>query len=135
MLKKTIEYEDFNGVKRSEDFYFNFTKAEVMDLQFNTERKTSLSDLIQEVVDSQDNARILSIFKEIVLKAYGVKSDDGRRFIKSKEIADEFAQTNAFDVLYWELATDADTAAAFVNAVIPDVALPQDHKSPEKQAV
>lgn len=135
MLKKTIEYEDFNGVKRSEDFYFNFTKAEVMDLQFNTERKTSLSDLIQEVVDSQDNARILSIFKEIVLKAYGVKSDDGRRFIKSKEIADEFAQTNAFDVLYWELATDADAAAAFVNAVIPDVVLPQDHKSPEKQAV
>lgn len=117
MIKKTITYTDYNGVERTEDFYFNLTKAEVMEMEMST--KGGLAEMIQRIVAAQDQPAIIKIFKDLIIKAYGVKSPDGKRFIKNDEVVDEFVQTEAFSELFMELATDADAAAKFVNGIIP----------------
>lgn len=121
MLKKTITYEDFNGVERKEDFYFNLSKAEIMEMQFGT--VGGLDAMLKKIIDAKDVKSIMDTFKMLILKAYGIKSDDGRRFIKSEEISKEFEQTEAYSILYMELASDDNAAAEFVNGIIPkDVA-------------
>ena len=117
MLKKTVKFVDYNGVKREEDFYFNLTKAEVMEMEMST--TGGLAEMIQRIVAAKDSAAIIKVFKELVLKAYGVKSADGRRFIKSQELRDEFEQTEAYSQIFMELATDADAASKFVNGIVP----------------
>ena len=118
MLKKTITYVDYNGTDRTEDFYFNLTKAEIMEMEMST--AGGLAEMITNVVNAKDGTAIIKIFKELILKAYGVKSPDGKRFIKSQEVIDEFVQTEAYSQLFMELATDADAAAKFVNAIMPN---------------
>ena len=121
MLKKTITYTDYNGVERTEDFFFNLTKAEIMEMEMGTEG--GMADMISRIVSAQDTPSIIKIFKDILLKAYGEKSPDGKRFIKSKELSDGFSQTEAYSILFMELATDAEAASKFVNGIIPaDVA-------------
>lgn len=117
MIKKTITYEDYNGVERTENFYFNLNKAEVLEMEMGTEG--GMTESIQKIVDAKDAPAIIRVFKDLVLKAYGVKSDDGRRFIKSKELSEAFSQTEAYSQIFMELATDADAAAKFVNGIIP----------------
>ena len=117
MLKKTFTYTDYNGVERTEDHYFNLSKAELMEMELST--TGGLAEMINKIVAAQDAPAIVKIFKELVLKAYGQKSDDGRRFIKSQELSDSFAQTEAYSQLFMELATDADAASAFVNGIVP----------------
>ena len=117
MIKKTMTYEDYNGVQRTEDFYFNLSKAEVMEMEMST--SGGLAEMIQRVVAAQDQPSIIKIFKDLILKAYGVKSPDGKRFIKSDELSIEFSQTEAYSQLFIELATDADAAAEFVNGIVP----------------
>ena len=118
MIKKTVTYTDYNGVERTENFYFNLSKAEVMEMEMSTEG--GMAESIQKIVDAKDAPAIIRVFKDLVLKAYGVKSDDGRRFIKSKELSEGFAQTEAYSQIFMELATDADAAAKFVNGIVPD---------------
>lgn len=117
MLKKTVTYVDYNGVERTEDFYFNLTKAEVAEMELSVEG--GFSKMLEEIVASKDNVRIVSLFKQMVLKAYGEKSADGRRFVKSEEIAQAFAQTEAYSEIFMELALNTDAAAAFVNGIMP----------------
>lgn len=117
MLKKTITYEDYNGVERTEDFYFNLTKAEIMEMEMGT--SGGMAEMIQRIVKAQDAPAIIKIFKDLVLKAYGQKSPDGKRFIKSDELREEFVQTEAYSQIFMELATDADAAAKFVNGIMP----------------
>ena len=117
MLKKTIAYTDYNGVERTEDFYFNLTKAELMEMEMST--TGGLAEMIDRIVKAQDGPAIIKVFKDLVLKAYGEKSPDGKRFVKSDEIAIAFAQTEAYSQLFMELATDPDAAAAFVNGIVP----------------
>lgn len=124
MLKKSITYTDYNGNERTEDFLFNLSKAEIMEMELST--TGGLAELIQKIVKEQDAPAIIKIFKDLVLKAYGEKSPDGKRFIKSDELALAFSQTEAYSNLFMELATDADAAAEFVNGIIPaDAAKPQ----------
>lgn len=117
MLKRTFSYTDFDGVKREESAYFNLTKSELTEMELSA--TGGLTKMIEKIVETQDGARIISIFKELILKAYGEKSPDGRRFIKSKELSDAFSQTPMYDMLFMELATDADKASDFMKAVIP----------------
>lgn len=117
MLKKTITYTDYNGSERTEDFYFNLSKAEIMEMEMGT--AGGMAGTIQKIVSAQDAPAIIKIFKDLVLKAYGEKSPDGKRFIKSEEISMAFSQTEAYSNLFMELATDADAAAKFVNGIIP----------------
>jgi len=118
MVKKTITYTDYNGVERKEDFYFNFKKSEILEMEMGTQG--GLAEKIQKVIDSKDQVEIINIFKDLVLKAYGVKSDDGKRFIKSPELSKEFTETEAYSEIFMELAMDADAAAAFVKGIIPE---------------
>ena len=117
MLKITETYMDYNGVERVEDFFFNFNEAEVMELELGT--TGGLAETIKKIVDAKDGPAIIKIFKELVLKAYGEKSPDGRRLVKSKEIATAFSQTEAYSQIFMRLATDAKAAAEFVNAIVP----------------
>lgn len=119
MLKKTMTYTDYNGTERTEDFYFNLTKAEIAEMELSVEG--GLVEKIQKMVASLNGKQIIDFFKDFVLRSYGVKSDDGRRFMKSEEIRDSFAQTEAYSDLFMSLATDADAAANFVNGVIPQI--------------
>lgn len=117
MLKKTIKYTDYNGSERTEDFYFNLSKAEIMEMEMST--TGGLTEMISKIVATQDAPAIIKIFKDLVLRAYGEKSPDGKRFIKSEEISTAFAQTEAYSNLFMELAFDADAASNFVNGIIP----------------
>lgn len=118
MLKKTITYRDYNDMERTEDFYFNLTKAEIMEMELGT--TGGFTEMVQKIIDTQNIPQIAKVFKDLVLKAYGEKSPDGRRFIKNDEIRDGFAQTEAYSDLFMELSTNPDAAAAFVNGIIPD---------------
>lgn len=117
MLKKTVTYVDYNGVERTEDFYFNLSKAEVAEMELSVEG--GFSKMLEEIVKSKDNVRIMELFKQMVLKAYGEKSADGKRFIKSKELSEAFSQTEAYSEIFMELALDEKAAAAFVNGIMP----------------
>ena len=117
MLKKTVTYVDYNGVERTEDFYFNLSKAEVAEMELSVEG--GFSKMLEEIVNSKDNVKIVNLFKQMVLKAYGEKSADGRRFMKSEEIAQAFAQTEAYSEIFMELALNEGAAAAFVNGIMP----------------
>lgn len=117
MLKETITYTDYNGNERTEDFYFNLTKAEIMEMEMST--SGGLAEMIQRIVAAQDAPAIIKIFKDLVLRAYGVKSPDGKRFIKNDELREEFSQTEAYSQLFMKLATDADAASKFVNGIVP----------------
>ena len=122
MLKETITYTDYNGVERTEDFYFNLTKAEIMEMEMST--TGGLAEQIQRIVAAQDAPAIIKIFQDLILKSYGQKSLDGKRFVKvnpenGRRLADEFKETEAYSQLFMKLATDADAAAKFVNGIIP----------------
>lgn len=117
MLKRELTYTDYNGVERTEPFYFNLTKAELMEMEMST--TGGLAEMIQRIVAAQDAPSIMKVFKELILKAYGEKSADGKRFIKSPELSEAFAQTEAYSELFMELATDADAATKFINAIVP----------------
>lgn len=121
MLSKTIKYTDYNGVEREEVFLFNLSKAELMEMEMGT--TGGLAEMIKKIINTQDVPQIMKMFKEIVLKAYGEKSADGKRFIKVDEngvpLSKAFSETEAYSTLYMELASDADAAAKFVNAIVP----------------
>lgn len=117
MYKKTMSYTDFDGNTRKEDFFFNFTTAELAEMELTT--KGGLKGEIEAITNEQNGEKIVDWFKKIILKSVGKKSPDGRKFIKSKEISDDFAQTQAYSDLFMELAFDAKKGADFINKVIP----------------
>lgn len=117
MLKRTITYTDYNGEERTEDFFFNLTKTELTEMQFS--ETGGMDQVIDKIIKTKDQPTMIKIFKDLLLKAYGEKSADGRRFIKSEELSIAFSQTEAYNILFMELASDADKAADFVNAIIP----------------
>lgn len=117
MLKLTRTYTDYNGVSRTEDFYFNLTQAEITEMELSVDG--GLVEMINRIVAAKDGKQIIALFKDLILKAYGEKSPDGKRFIKNQELRDAFAQTEAYSDLFMELATDAKASADFVNGIIP----------------
>ena len=130
MLKKVITYTDYDGNERKETFYFNLSKAEIAEMQLST--SGGLTTMIQKIIDEKDNPKIVQLFKDLILKSYGEKSLDGKRFMKSKEISDGFSQTEAYSELFMELASNADAAAEFVNGIVPaDVAAAAKEQKPE----
>ena len=119
MLKKTLTYTDFDGNERTEDFYFNLTEAEITNMQLTTEG--GMQAYLKKIIESKDQKKLIETCEEIVRKAYGEKSPDGRRFNKSPEITEAFTQTQAYSDIYMELVMDDIAAAEFVNGVLPDV--------------
>lgn len=117
MLTKTITYTDYDGNTRTEDFYFNLSKSELAEMEMTT--VGSLTTALTKMVKANDVSDLVKAFKSIILKAYGEKSPDGRRLVKSEELAVAFTQTPAYDSLFMELFTDTDKALNFVYAIIP----------------
>ena len=118
MLPKTITYTDYNGVERTETFYFNLSKSELTRWSMSVEG--GLHERLQRIIDAKDNVAVMKEFDNIIAKSYGVESDDGRRFEKSKQITEEFMQTPAYDQLYMELITGGtDVMSAFINGIVP----------------
>lgn len=119
MLKETITYTDYNGVERTEDFFFNLSKAELMEMELGT--TGGLTEMIRKMVASQDAPAILKTFKKLLLQAYGEKSADGKRFIKSEELSTAFAQTEAYSQIFMKLTTDETAMSNFINGIVPNV--------------
>lgn len=117
MLKKTIKYTNYDGAEKEKDFFFNLKKSELVDLQFKTPK--GFIAYIEEITKSEDTSAIWKVFRDIVLLAYGEKSDDGERFMKSEEISKAFEETEAFSVLVMELIEDEGSAADFINGIMP----------------
>lgn len=119
MLVERIDYVDYDGNKRSEDFYFNFTEAEIQEMNLKT--PGGLKARLEKIVQEMDQEKLVEYFKSLILDTYGKKSEDGRRFIKSKELSEEFSQTGAYNKLFMKLTTDTNAAIEFVKGVIPNV--------------
>lgn len=117
MRKETITYTDYNNVERTEDHFFNLSKAEIMEMELSIDG--GLSETINRIINAKDVPALIKLFKKLLLDSYGVKSPDGKRFIKSDALSTEFSQTEAYSQLFMKLATDADAASAFVNGIIP----------------
>lgn len=117
MIKKTITYADYDGNQRTEDFYFNLSKPELMEWEMTTEG--GMQNLIARITQEQDVARLILLFKEIIHKSYGEKSLDGKRFIKNEEVLNNFIETEAYNELYMELVQNTDAAIEFVNGIMP----------------
>lgn len=117
MLKKTISYTDYNGVEQKEEHYFNFNKAEMMDMQMSFHG--GFAQKVESIIKAKNDEEIYALFKDIILKSYGVKSEDGKRFVKSDELRKAFEQSEAFSELIFELCTNANSASEFVNGIIP----------------
>lgn len=118
MVVEKIKYTDFNGLEREEEFMFNLTEAEITEMELTTDG--GLSDSIKKIIAAQDTPQIIKVFKMLLLKSYGEKSADGRRFVKSEKLSEEFSQTNAYSQLFMKLATDDKAAVAFINGIMPD---------------
>lgn len=124
MIKKTINFTDVDGNPLTEDFYFALNRAEIVEMELtagtdeNGEPQT-FTDMLRRIAEGGDAQKIVDTFKSIIDKSYGVRSADGRRFIKSPELLEEFKQTDAYSELFVELATEADAAAQFVNGLVP----------------
>jgi len=129
MLKRTITYDDYDGNERTEDFYFHLSRAEVMEMEMGV--TGGMTQMLAKIIAERDSAKIIETFKSMIIKAYGEKSPDGKRFVKSKELSDAFIQTEAYSNLFMELATDAAAAAAFVNGIVPNNIVPPPDKKPE----
>lgn len=128
MLKETITYTDFNGTERTEDFYFNLSEVEIMEMFAKISDKDNsgtanqsrgIDDMIKDIISAQSNSELIETFKELINKSYGQKSADGRRFVKDEKLTMEFTQTNAYPKLFMKLSQDTDAAIRFVNGIVP----------------
>lgn len=119
MLKKTITYENYNGDTVTDDFYFNLTKVECMELEYSFGANNTLSNTITTLVESKDVGALIAAIKKILLMSYGVKTPDGNRFIKNDSVREEFEQSPAFEKIYWDLVTNQDEAASFISGIVP----------------
>lgn len=117
MLKKTVTFTDFDGNERTEDFYFHFTEQELTEWELSIDG--GLSGVLTRIMKSKDDRKTMELFKELVLRSYGVKTPDGRGFIKNQEVLDNFRFTQAFSDIYMELATNDKAASEFVNGILP----------------
>ena len=117
MIKKTLTYTDYDGVERTEDYYFNLTEAELVEMELSIDG--GMQKKIEKIMNSKDMKQIIEVFKDLILRSYGEKSDDGKRFIKNKEITEAFTQTEAYSMLFMRLATDEKEASDFVNGILP----------------
>lgn len=117
MIKKTIHYTDYDGTERTEDFYFNLSMAELMQMQMSVEG--GMRGYIQRIMAANDQTALMKLFKDVLMTTYGKKSDDGRQFIKNDTICAEFEASPAFSEIYMELMSDAQKAADFINGLMP----------------
>lgn len=118
MIKKTVTYTDYNGVERTESFYFHFNEAEILDMEMSTEG--GFAERVQRIIDAKHQTELLKVIKQFVYDAYGVKSEDGKRFMKNDEVKAAFIESPAYSEIFMEMLTNDKLAAEFVNGVVPE---------------
>ena len=131
MYSKKLKYEDYDGNEREVEAYFNLNKAELLELQLSWDG--GLEKVLEKIIAEKDQKRMIEMFKMIILKAYGEKSLDGNRFIKTPEVVEAFTQTEAYSELFMELATDDKAAAEFINGIMPKKLLEEAQKLQDEQ--
>lgn len=120
MLKRVINFKDFEGNPISREYRFHMSEAELMELEMS--ENGGWDSMVKQAANTQDGPKLIEIFKKMILLSYGEISTDDVSFIKVRDghkLAEDFMQTNAYSVLFMELATDAKKASEFVNGVIP----------------
>lgn len=133
MLKKVLTYTDFDGEERTEEFYFNLTKAELVKMRYSA--AGGMERRLQRIVNEKDPHKIIEVIEDFIKASYGVKSDDGKRFVKSEKLFEDFKSTEAYSDLLIQLMTDEGAAAAFVNGIVPpDVAKAAAEESAKREA-
>lgn len=135
MLKKTITYQDYLGNTRTEDFYFNFSKTELSNMQMSVDGGFNIQ--LEKMMNAANNREIYNTFVDVVLQAYGELSADGKYHIKFDEnghrLSDKFKQSPAYDALMDEICQNEKTIAEFCKGILPKN-LPVDNStSPVKQ--
>lgn len=129
MLAKKIKYTNYNGEERERTFYFNLSKAEILDMEMS--KNGGYENFINRIIETRDVQELIKMFKDLIKSSYGIKSDDGEMFIKNEQVFNEFAQTDAYSELYIELATDAEAAVNFVTGIFPQKVMKELENSPE----
>lgn len=117
MYKYTATYTDYDGVERTEDFLFNLSEAEIVEMEYGV--TGGMQRMLEQIVAAKDTKRIMDVFKDLIKRAYGVKSPDGRRFEKDEKLSKEFTETPVYSDMFMKFARDADAAAEFINKIIP----------------
>lgn len=117
MIKKTVTYKDLNGNDRTESFYFHFYESEILEMEMSVDG--GFAERIQKIIDAKDQTSLIRVIKKFVLDAYGVKSDDGKRFIKNDEVRAAFVECPAYSKIFMELVMDDKVASEFVKGVVP----------------
>lgn len=131
MLKETITYDDFDGKTVVEDIYFNLTKAELVEWEMSVDG--GLKEHLETIINTNNGREIMAAMKDVILRAYGARSDDNRRFIKNPQLREEFESSEAYSVIFMKLAQDPEAAAKFVNGIIPKDLLDEAEKMAKKE--
>jgi len=125
MYKKIIKYTDYNGVERKEPFYFNLEESDIMRYNFSVNGPNGYQSYLNRLLATQNTSEAYEIFEKFIMDSYGVKSDDGKRFIKNQEVLDEFKQSRAYSELLMELISVPGAATEFFNGIMPPALLAQ----------
>ena len=131
MLKKTITYTDYDGMERTEDFWFNLSKTELTKL--DAELPGGVLGVLRKIIDKKDRKALVDFIETLILRAYGEKTLDGKRFVKTPEMAEEFMQTPAYDELFMSILSDTDSQTSFINGVIPQSMAKEIEQTDKKQ--
>ena len=131
MLKKTITYTDYDGMERTEDFWFNLSKTELTKL--DAELPGGVLGVLRKIIDKKDRKALVDFIETLILRSYGEKTLDGKRFVKTPEMAEEFMQTPAYDELFMTILSDTDSQTSFINGVIPQSMAKEIEQTDKKQ--
>lgn len=131
MYVKKIKYTNYNGEERERKYYFNLSKAELIEAELK--QKGGYQVYIDRIIETRDYNELITLFKELIHNSYGVKSDDGETFIKNEKVFQEFAQSEAYSELYMELISNTNAAIEFVNGIMPQALVEEAKKDPEYQ--
>lgn len=117
MVKETIKYIGFDDQEREEDFYFNLNKTELMEAELSV--PGGLSVAFEKAMKAKNVAAVVFMFRDLLWRAYGEKTADGRGFHKSPQLTQAFVETPAYDKLFMELVTSEDKARVFLDNLMP----------------
>ena len=131
MLKKTITYTDYDGMERTEDFWFNLSKTELTKL--DAELPGGVLGVLRKIIDKKDRNALVDFIETLILRSYGEKTLDGKRFVKTPDMAEEFMQTPAYDELFMSVLSDTDSQTSFINGVIPQSMVKEIEQTDKKQ--
>lgn len=131
MLKKTITYTDYDGKARTEDFWFNLSKTELTKL--DAELPGGVLGVLRKIIDKKDRKALVDFIETLILRSYGEKTLDGKRFVKTLDMAEEFMQTPAYDELFMSILSDTDSQTSFINGVIPQSMAKEIEQTDKKQ--